>query len=55
MKCFDMKVVGYQTIAAESEEEALEKFDQMMRDGFKVIDLRWKSVEAESLNEEDWK
>ena len=46
-KVFDIKVTGYEAIHAATEEEALEKFDQLMRSGYKVSDLRWKTVETE--------
>ena len=43
-QCYDVKVTGFEEIVAESEEEALEKFNQMLENGYKVIDLRWKVV-----------
>lgn len=48
---FDIQVTGYEAIQAETEEEAMEKFDGMMRDGYKVLDLRWKSVTCTKISE----
>ncbi len=52
MAVYDIKVTGYETIQADSEEEALEAFERMMAAGYKVSDLRWKVVDADSV---DWR
>lgn len=46
-----MKVVGYETIMAESEEDALDKFEELQRDGYTIFDLRWVSVTATLIEE----
>lgn len=47
MKYFDMKVVGYERVSAESEGDAYEYFDRLCRErGHKVFDLSWISVQA---------
>ena len=43
MKNFDIKVVGYLTIHAETEDEALDKFEEYMKT-MKVADLRTKQI-----------
>ena len=53
MRKFEIKVIGFESVVADSEEEALEKFDQMLRNGYTVMDLRWKSVQVENGSEED--
>lgn len=52
-KCFEVKLTGWQTIVASSKEEASEKFDAMLRSGFKAIDLRWKEVKVQSLDDDE--
>lgn len=44
---FDIKVTGYEQINADTEEEAIDKFSAMMAAGYKVSDLRWKTVEVD--------
>lgn len=53
MAVYDIKVTGYEAIQADSEEEALEKFEQLMVSGYKVSDLRWKTVSVGSTGEDE--
>lgn len=52
LKTFDIKVVGFITIRARNADDALDVFDEMMRNGFTVAELRWKSLDATDLEDE---
>lgn len=52
MKTFEVKVIGWVTVPAETADKAQEKFDAMMRDGLLVSDLRWKETTAEENKDE---
>ena len=46
-RTFDVKVVGYEAIQAESAEDAIEKFgERFLSKDYLLSDLRWKSITA---------
>lgn len=53
MAIYEVKVTGWESVEADSAYEAAEKFDQMMREGYKVSDLRWKTVSTGDEDEEN--
>lgn len=52
MTTFEVKVTGWETIQADTEEEALERFELLMSSGYKVSDLRQKTVTADRNEDE---
>ena len=52
MTTFEVKVTGWESIQADTEEEALEKFELLMASGYKVSDLRWKTVKADQTEDD---
>lgn len=51
MRTFELRVTGFVTIKAETKEEALDTFEDLMNLDFLVKDLRWKSVDVEANDE----
>lgn len=50
---FEVKVVGYESVQAESADAALEAFEEMLQDGYTMQNLRWKSYTATATNWEE--
>ena len=46
MPRFDVKVIGYEGIRAETAEDAMEQFHKFLDEGYCLSNLRWKSVEV---------
>ena len=46
MALYDVRITGYEAIEADTPNQAIEKFYEMMENGYKVSDLRWKKLDT---------
>lgn len=53
MKPYDIKVTGFIEIGAESSQDALEQFDELLQAQLPIADLRWKTAEIDGKGAEE--